>query len=100
MVCILQGRFSLMKEKWREKYKGVRVVMWDDTNVDLAYQPGGADEQRLTYLSYYASNCAKGGVFLQLCGWTGVEHLWCGPQVIHTTRKTQIFSENNNSLHR
>ena len=23
-------------------------------------------------------NCAKGGVFLQLCGWMGVEELWCG----------------------
>ena len=23
-------------------------------------------------------NCAKGGVFLQLCGWLGVEKLWVG----------------------
>ena len=23
-------------------------------------------------------NCAKGGVFLQLCGWLGVEQLWVG----------------------
>ena len=27
---------------------------------------------------YYAANCAKGGVFLQLCGWIGVEDLWAG----------------------
>ena len=66
---------ALMKQKWKERYKGVRVVMWDDTNVNLSYKPGGADEQRLTYSAYYAANCAKGGVFLQLCGWLGVEHL-------------------------
>ena len=23
-------------------------------------------------------NCAKGGVFLQLCGWMGVHELWFG----------------------
>ena len=40
--------FELMKEKWKDKYEGKRVVMWDDTNVNLAYQPSGADEQRLT----------------------------------------------------
>ena len=67
-----------MKEKWGEKYKGVRVIMWDNTNVYFGFQPGGTDEQRLTYSMYYAGNCAKGGVFLQLCGLTGVEHLWVG----------------------
>ena len=56
----------------------MRIVMWDDTNVNLLYQPSTADDQRLTYSQYYAANCAKGGVFLQLCGWTGVEHLWVG----------------------
>ena len=64
-----------MKEKWGEKCKGVRVIMWDNTNVNFGFQPGGTDEQCLTYSIYYAGNCAKGGVFLQLCALTGVEHL-------------------------
>ena len=90
--------FALMKEKWRIKYDGMRIVMWDDTNVNLAYQPGGADEQRLTYSMYYAANCAKGGVFLQLCGWMGVEHLWCGATSdTHYQEHTKIFEKH---LHR
>ena len=66
---------ALMKEKWKKEYENVRIVMWDDTNVNLLYQPSTADDQRLTYSQYYAANCAKGGVFLQLCGWTGLDLL-------------------------
>ena len=81
-----------MKDKWKEKFDGVRIVMWDDTNVNLAYQPSGADEQRLTYSMYYAANCSKGGVFLQLCGWLGVEHLWVGATSdTHYQEHTHIF---------
>ena len=90
--------FALMKEKWRIKYDGMRIVMWDDTNVNLAYQPGGADEQRLTYNMYYSANCAKVRVFLQPCGWMGVEHLWCGATSdTHYQEHTKIFEKN---LHR
>ena len=81
-----------MKEKWRIKYKGVRLVIWDKTNVKLAYQPGTADEQRLIYNQYHAGNCAKGSVFLQLCGWLGVEHLWLGATSdSHYQEHTNIF---------
>ena len=52
--------------------------MWDDTNIDFQFKPSGADEQRITYSHYYGGNVGKGGVFLQLCGWIGVEHLWVG----------------------
>ena len=34
--------------------------------------------QRLTYSAYYAGNVAKGGVFLQLCGWSGAHELFPG----------------------
>ena len=86
--------FCLMKEKWKEKYEGERVVMWDDTNVNLSFQPNGADEQRLTYSMYYNANCAKGGVFLQLCGWTGVDHLWVGATSdSHYQEHTHIFEK-------
>ena len=40
---------ALMKQKWMDKYKEQRVVMWDDTNINLAFQPSGTDEQRFTY---------------------------------------------------
>ncbi len=83
---------ALMKEKWRRKFEGKRIVMWDDTNVDFMFQPSGADEQRLTYSVYYAGNCAKGGVFLQPCGWMGVEHLWVGATSdSHYQENTDIF---------
>ena len=86
--------FNLMKEKWKEKYKNKRIVMWDDTNVNLTYKPSGADEQRLTYSQYYACNCTKGGVFLQLCCWTGVEHLWVGATSdLHYQEHTKIFEK-------
>ena len=34
--------------------------------------------QQITYLYYYAHNCAKGGVFIQPCGWMGEKELWSG----------------------
>ena len=68
----------LRKEKWNEKYGETRPVMWDDTNIPFSYQPTNSHNQKITYSSYYAMNCAKGGVFLQLCGWMGVEELWVG----------------------
>jgi len=52
--------------------------MWDDTNIILRFKPSAAQTQRITYSSYYGMNCAKGGVFLQLCGWLGVKELWNG----------------------
>jgi len=32
----------------------------------------------LTYSAYYAGNVAKGGVFLQLCGWLATHELYPG----------------------
>ena len=34
--------------------------------------------QRITYSSYYKGNVAKGGVFVQLCGWLGTHELYPG----------------------
>ncbi len=82
----------LTKQKWADKFKGTRVIMWDDTNVMLLYKPGGADEQSITFSLYYGGNCAKGGVFLQLCGWIGVAPLWVGATSdSHYQEKTNIF---------
>ena len=69
---------ALRDPKWNEKYKGDRIIMWDDTNVPFNFKPSGAVNQRITYSAYYSQNCAKGGIFLQLCGWMGVAELWVG----------------------
>ena len=82
------------KEKWTTKYEDQRVVMWDDTNLSFRHKPSTALNQRISYSSYYAENCAKGGVFLQMCGWMGVEDLWTGAisDTLYQT-KTGIFQK-------
>jgi len=63
------------KESWNsilgttEKQNNLRLIMHDNTNVPLV-RPSDPDLQRALYSSYYASCVAKGGVSLQLCGWT------------------------------
>ena len=56
----------------------MHVVFWDNKNVDMVFKPSMALNQRITYSCSYASNCAKGGVFVQLCDWIGTEELWTG----------------------
>ena len=80
----------MRKKKWDAKYEEKRVVFWDDTNVDMLYKPSTAINQQITYLRYYASNCAKDGCFVQLCGWMGVEELWTGAI---SDSKYQIMTE-------
>lgn len=69
---------KLHSQKWRNRYRDKRVIMWDNTNVDFLGKPSDPDLQRLTYLLYYGGNIAKGGIFLQLCGWLGGWELWHG----------------------
>jgi hypothetical protein len=52
--------------------------MWDNMNVDFQGKPSDADLQWLTYSLYYGGNVAKGGIFLQLCGWLSSWDLWLG----------------------
>jgi len=95
--CVYDGKCSLIKngrsswprytkhdedvklrgDYWNERYQGHRVVQWDNTNVSIG-KPSDARKQRATFSSYYGENCAKVGVFLQLCGWMGVHELWSG----------------------
>jgi hypothetical protein len=69
---------ALMSDEWKERYKGQRVIMWDNTNINLKGQPSDANNQRAMYSAYYGGSVAKGGVFLQLCGWLGTWSLWAG----------------------
>ena len=48
----------------------------------------------MTYSAHYAGNCAKGGVFIQLSGWIGVEDLWCGATSdSHYQQRNKIFEK-------
>ena len=66
-----------MSEKWRDKFKDQRTIFWDNTNVNVA-SSNDADVNRHTYSHYYGRNVAKGGVFVQSCGWLGTWELWAG----------------------
>jgi hypothetical protein len=68
----------LRDNKWNEKYGNKRCIMLDDTNGPFTFKPSIAMNQRSTWSSYYGSNCAKGGVFLQYCGWMGVSEYYGG----------------------
>ena len=55
----------------------MRIIMWDNTNVN-APDPQDAETNRHWFSHYYGSCVGKGGVFLQLCGWSGNWELWAG----------------------
>ena len=57
---------------WTEKRGRVRLMMWDDTNVNFSYKPSLSHVQRLTYSPYCGSNCAKGALFEKYSFWMGV----------------------------
>ena len=60
-----------------EKYDRMRPVMWDMTSIPTpAFSD--ADLNRITYSKYYAMNCFKGGIGVQLCGWILTAVLWTG----------------------
>jgi hypothetical protein len=69
---------SLMSNEWKERYKGKRVIQWDNTNLNLRGQPSDANIQRAMYSAYYGGPVAKGRIFLQLSGWLGTWTLWAG----------------------
>ena len=69
--------FHFMSEVYRLIYDGKRIIFWDNTNKNIA-KPSCADFQRSTWSTYYASNCLKFGVGLQLAGWMLVWFSWTG----------------------
>jgi hypothetical protein len=75
-VTLAEDEF-LRAAKWNIQYKGKRVIFWDNTGLPL-HKPSEALMQRLTWSAYYAMNVAKGGIFVQLCGWMGVHELYPG----------------------
>jgi hypothetical protein len=69
---------EIRNEKWNEKCDNKRVIFWDTTNVALTFKPSASDSQRNTYSVYYSGNVAKGGIFIQPCGWMGGSELFVG----------------------
>ncbi len=71
---------DLRKDHWNEMIDGdkrVRLIMHDMSNIPLP-QPSEPEFNRATYSKYYGGNCAKGGIFTQLCGWEGTLELFTG----------------------
>jgi hypothetical protein len=70
---------SFRLPKWEEsEFRNQRLIMWHNTNVPLCFNPSEAEAQHNTYSLYYGGNVAKGGVFIQPCGWMGTHELWMG----------------------
>lgn len=68
---------KLRKLHWNKKIDIKRVIMHDNTNVDLP-KPSDADKQRSLHSKYYGRSCAKGGVAFQLSGWVRTLNLFTG----------------------
>ena len=68
---------TLMSSWWLNKQGAKKVILWDDTNINM---PVARDEHlsQHTNSTSYAGNVAKGAVFLQLCSWMGTWELWAG----------------------
>jgi len=62
-------------------------------------EASAADLQRGTYSKYYAGNCFKGGIFIQLCGWLGVHDLWGGNVSDTNYNKKAGYLEEQESYH-
>ena len=99
-ASLIEDEF-LRNTKWNQKYKGKRVVFWDNTGIVL-HKPSQSLLQRITYSSYYAGNVAKGGIFIQLCGWLGTHELFTGAmsdsEYMNTTNileEQEIFQESD-----
>ena len=52
-------------------------IFHDNTNINIC-TPSDSLSQRITFSKYYGGNVAKGGVFIQLCGWMGTIELYPG----------------------
>ena len=75
--CRLREDEQLRQSHWNDTYGGTRVVMWDNTNINLP-KPQDAEAQRNTWSTYYGGNVGKGAIFIQLCGWMGTYEIWMG----------------------
>jgi len=66
---------NFCKDSWKHVFdlmdtgQVIQIIMHDNTSMPLM-RPTDPDLQRALYSCYYAGCVAKGGVSVQLCGWT------------------------------
>ncbi len=75
-VTVAKDR-AICDQKLNSKYLNMHVGFWDNAGIHL-HKPMDAELQSLMFSSYYAGNVAKGGIFIQLCGWLGTHDLYPG----------------------
>ena len=75
LICDTVWGWAITWFLLEKMYKGKRILSWDNTGIHL-HKPTDYLLQRLTCFSCYAGNVAKGGIYLQLCGWLGVHELY------------------------
>jgi hypothetical protein len=68
MVAYYEEDKTLRNEATWSAYEDKRVIFWDTSNLPISASKN-AEEQSLTWNSYYHMNCAKIGVGVQPCGW-------------------------------
>jgi DDE superfamily endonuclease len=86
------------KDKKWDDYKGKRVIMFDNTNINM-YQPSDAAAQRATYSLYYSGNVGKGACFIQPCGWMGCHDIWTGGvSDTHYMQHSGVFESLNDCI--
>jgi len=96
----------LRKSSWNDTFdpsKQQRVILHDSTDVRLL-KPSDPHLQRALFSRYYASCVAKGGIGLQLCGWTVTFELCTGAmddtayvKAVDIFGLQQAFAENDQS---
>jgi hypothetical protein len=65
--------------KWSDgEFEHQKLIMWDNINILLCFNPSDAKAQQNTYSLHYIGNVAKEAVFIQPCGWMGTHELYMG----------------------
>jgi len=77
MYATHEEDMNFRSDDWKKYVGDRRIIMHDNTNVGMP-TASDADQQRSLYSEYYAECCAKGGVYLQICGWIRASYLVTG----------------------
>jgi hypothetical protein len=89
--CSLEEDWALMDAKWAVKYPNERLILWDNSNVNLPC-PSDSETSQHTYSPYYKGNVGKGGTYVQPGGWMGTWELFAGAiSDSDYQRKSKVF---------
>jgi hypothetical protein len=95
------------KVGWNEYFppdKGERIIQHDNTDALRLMKPTNPELQRATWSKYYSGCVGKGGISLQLCGWTINLELCTGAiddsayiTAVQILRLQELFAANDRS---